>query len=507
MKILTVSQIREADAYTIAHEPIASVDLMERAALKCYNWLIQQYGRNKNYKIFCGTGNNGGDGLVIARLLSAKNINVQTYIVRFSENCSADFCINYDRLVQIKNIQISDITSASEMPPIKQDDVVVDAIFGSGLSKPVRTGIAAEVIGTINKSAASVVAIDIPSGLFGEDNSANDGKIIQAQHTMTFQFPKLSFFYAGNEKYVGNWHVLPIGLHPEFIEKAMVRNYLVEKEDVRAMIRPRKKFSHKGNFGHALLVCGSYGKMGAAVLAARSCIKSGAGLVTSHIPVCGYDIMQSTAPEIMCSIDNGERIITDTIDLKPYNAVGVGPGIGQDEKTQKAIKLLIQNCNCPVVFDADAINILSENQTWLAFVPENSIFTPHPKEFERLAGKSINESQRQALQTDFSKKYGVFVVLKGAYTCISTPSGDCYFNTTGNPGMATAGSGDVLTGIITGLLAQGYSPFAASILGVYVHGFSGDLAAGRYGYEATTAGEIINMLGKAFLKTGASTNK
>lgn len=500
MKILNVAQIREADAYTIANEPIASIDLMERAAAKCSAWLIQHYGRSKNYKVFCGTGNNGGDGLVIARLLTEKNISVETFVVRFSENCSDDFTINFQRLSKIKKIKVSDIKTAEEISSIDKNDIIVDAIFGSGLSKAISGGIVSEVIDAINKSKAEVLAVDIPSGLFGENNSENNGKIIQASQTLTFQVPKLSFFYARNEKYVGKWHVLPIGLHPKFIEQTDVKNYFVEEEDCHALIKTRKKFSHKGNYGHALLVCGSYGKIGAAVLSARACIKSGAGLVTSHIPKCAYIIMQSSMPEIMCSIDAEENIISDTVDIKPYNAVGVGPGIGNDEKTQKSLKLLIQNCSFPVVFDADAINILAENKTWLSFVSKNSIFTPHPKEFERIAGKSSDESERQKLQTEFSKKYGVYVILKGAYTCISTPAGDCYFNSTGNPGMATGGSGDVLTGIITGLLAQGYTSFEASLLGVYIHGLAGDLAAKRYGYEATTASEIINMLGKAFLK-------
>jgi ADP-dependent NAD(P)H-hydrate dehydratase / NAD(P)H-hydrate epimerase len=507
MKILSVSQIREADTFTIAHEPVSSVDLMERAAAKCFSWLVQHYGRSKNYKIFCGTGNNGGDGLVIARMLAEKNVSVETFVVRFSESCSDDFLENLQRLSKIRKIKISDIFSAKEIPSIDKNDIIIDAIFGSGLSKPITAGIAHDVIDTINKSKAEVATVDIPSGLFGEDNSENSGTIIEARHTLTFQFPKLSFFYAGNEKYVGNWHVLPIGLHPEFIAKATATNYFVEEGDCRALIKPRQKFSHKGNFGHALLVCGSYGKMGAAMLAARACIKSGAGLVTSHIPQCGYEIMQSSVPEIMCSIDNDEHVISDNLDLKPYNAVGVGSGIGNDEKTRKALKLLIPNSGGPVVFDADAINILAENKTWLAFVPKKSIFTPHPKEFERLAGKSTNESERKRLQMEFSKKYGVYIVLKGAYTCISTPAGDCYFNSTGNPGMATAGSGDVLTGIITGLLVQGYTSFEASILGVYVHGLAGDLAAKRYGYEATTASEIINMLGKAFLKLDGVNNQ
>lgn len=500
MKILTSQQVREADAYTIANEPINSVDLMERAADKCFNWLVQHYGKNRNYKIFCGTGNNGGDGLAIARLLAEKNISAEIFIVRFSEKCSDDFLTNHQRLLRIKKIKIADITTAQDIPVIAEKDIVIDAILGSGLSKPLTAGIAADLLEAINKSAADVIAVDIPSGLFGEDNSNNKGKIIHAAHTLTFQFPCLSFLFASNEKYVGNWHVLPIGLHPDFIEKTTVSNYMVEEADCRAMIKPRSRFSHKGIFGHALLVCGSYGKMGAAVLAAHACIKSGAGLVTAHVPKSGYKIIQSSLPEIMCSIDEDKHVISNNIDLKDYNAVGVGPGIGKDEKTQKALKLLIQNCSCPLVFDADAINILAENKTWLSFVPKKSIFTPHPKEFERLAGKSSNEYQRQALQTAFSIKYGVYVLLKGAYTCISTPAGDCYFNSTGNPGMATAGSGDVLTGIITGLLAQNYTPFEACILGVYVHGLAGDLSAKRNGYEATTAGEIIKMLGKAFKK-------
>jgi NAD(P)H-hydrate epimerase len=306
--------------------------------------------------------------------------------------------------------------------------------------------------------------------------------------------------FSGNEKYVGKWQVLPIGLHKDFIRDLTVRNFFVEADDCHHMIKPRNNFAHKGNYGHALLVCGSYGKMGAAVLSSRGCIRAGAGLVTTHVPECGYTILQTAVPEIMCEVDSDQKVFSDNIDISTYNAIGVGSGIGKDEKTQKALKLLIQNSGNPMVFDADAINILSENKTWISFVPKNSIFTPHPKEFERLVGKSVNENERQQMQIDFSVKNGVYVVLKGAFTCISTPAGDCYFNSTGNPGMATAGSGDALTGIITGLLAQSYTAFEASILGVYVHGLSGDLAVKQNGYEATTAGDIIGFLGKAFKK-------
>jgi ADP-dependent NAD(P)H-hydrate dehydratase / NAD(P)H-hydrate epimerase len=500
MKILTVDQIRQADAYTIANEPVASIDLMERAATKCFQWILLNPGRHKTFKIFCGTGNNGGDGLVIARLMAEKNMKVETFVVRFSDKSSEDFEVNYNRLSKFKKVSIHEIKSESDLPEIKKSDVIIDAIFGSGLSKPVKEGIAAKTIQHINKAKALVLAIDIPSGLFGDDNRGNDGEIIQAEQTLNFQFPKLSFLFAGSEKYVGRWQVIPIGLHKDFISNAVVKNFLVEMEDCQSIIKPRSRFSHKGTFGHALIVCGSFGKMGAAVLSARSCIRSGAGLVTVHVPGCGYQIMQTANPEIMCDVDSDELVFSDNINIAIYDAVGVGSGIGKDEKTQKALKLLIQNSGNAMVFDADAINILAENKTWISFVPKNSIFTPHPKEFERLVGESKNEYERQELQIEFSKKNGVYVVLKGSYTCISTPAGDCYFNSTGNPGMATAGSGDVLTGIITSLLAQKYSSFESCVLGVYIHGLAGDIAAKQTGYEALIAGDIIDYLGKAFKK-------
>ncbi len=507
MKIPAVGQIREADAYTIKHEPIASIDLMERAAGKCFHWILLNYGRSVTFKMFCGTGNNGGDGLAIARMMAEKNIKVETYVVRISEKCSEDFNVNYQKLAKIKKVKLADIHSDSDFPTIEDNDIIIDAIFGSGLSKPFMEGIAADVIRQINKSKARVLAIDIPSGLFVDENSTNTGEIVHAKQTLTFQFPKLSFLFAGNEPYVGKWQVLTIGLNRDFIRELKVNNYFVEAEDCHDILKPRRNFSHKGTYGHALLVCGSYGKMGAAVLSARSCIRSGAGLVTAYIPECGYEIMQIAAPEIMCEVGLGVDYISTNedfdsgdIDISPYNVIGVGPGIGMGEKTQQELKRIIQNSGNPMVFDADAINILAENKTWLSFVPKHSIFTPHPKEFERLAGKSAHENERQQLQIEFSKKYDVYVVLKGAYTCISTPEGDCYFNSTGNPGMATAGSGDVLTGIITGLLAQKYTSFEACVLGVCVHGLAGDIAAKQLGFEALTANDIINFLGKAFKK-------
>ncbi|MBE0663811.1 MAG: NAD(P)H-hydrate dehydratase [Bacteroidales bacterium] len=500
IKILPAGKIREADTFTITNEPIASVDLMERAAGLCYDWIVKKKPFGKSIKLFCGTGNNGGDGLVIARLLTKAGYNCEVFLVKFSEKCSDDFLINLQRLQESGPSPIQDVLSGDELPVIEPDELVIDAMFGTGLSKPVNT-FPENLIGHINKSGAVVIAIDISSGMFANQlPDSRNGAIIQADYTLTFQFPKLSFFFAESEQYTGIWEVLPIGLHPDFIQSTDTDHFLVEAGDIAALLKPRKRFSHKGNFGHALLVAGSYGKMGAAILAAKACMRTGAGLLTAHIPAKGYNILQTAFPEAMVSIDEEQEYFSGVKDLQPYNAIAIGPGIGTAEQTKTGLKLLIQDCRAPLILDADALNILGENKTWLSFLPPGSILTPHPKEFERIASKSNNSLDRLELQQQFSAKYNVFVILKGAFTSITTPDGTCYFNPTGNPGMASGGSGDVLTGILLGLLAQGYSPLTTCMAGAFLHGFAGDLAAAKRGYEALIASDIIDNLGKAFLK-------
>ncbi|MEI6764432.1 MAG: NAD(P)H-hydrate dehydratase [Bacteroidota bacterium] len=497
MKILAVEQIREADAFTIINEPVSSIDLMERAAGAAFNWLMQRFGRSGSFIIFCGTGNNGGDGLVIARMLAAKNISVKIIIAHFTDKSSIDFSVNLDALKKIRNISINEISQNDVMPVIPKGSIVIDALFGSGLNKPL-SGFAASLVNHMNKSGNNIISIDIPSGLFGDDNTQNDGAIIEAAVTLTFHCPKLAFMFAENFRYTGEWHVIPIGLHREFVQNVPVQNYFLEKADCFSMVKTRQQFSHKGNFGHALLIAGSYGKMGAAVLAASSVLKAGAGLVTAHLPRAGYNIIQTSQPEIMVSVDEHEMFFTGLNDIGDYNAIAVGPGLGSAPETQSALKRLIQNSGVPLIFDADAINILGENKTWIPFVPANSIFTPHPKEFGRLTGTDFNGNGRRKAQVEFSKKHGVYVILKGAYTSISCPDGSCYFNSTGNPGMATAGSGDVLTGILLGLMARGYNSKEACLLGVYLHGLSGDIAAARFGQEFITASLMSDNLYKAF---------
>lgn len=500
MKILPVEKIREADAYTIKNEPIKSIDLMERAAKQCFRWIRKNTDNKQPVKIFCGPGNNGGDGLVIARLLAKKDYDVKVFIVRFTEKGSEDFNTNLKRLQEPELIEISEFRDGDPLPDISPNDLVIDAIFGSGLSRPVK-GFIAQLINKINTSGAITLAIDTPSGLFSDETSKDkNGAIVEADYTLTFQLPKLAFLYPENDRFVGEWHILPIGLMEKFIESVDVRNHIVTIKDAIQLLKPRNKFAHKGTFGHALLIAGGFGKMGAAVMSAKAALRSGAGLVTTHVPKSGHQVIPTAVPESMVSIDEHEAVFSKPPDTGNYNAIGVGPGLGTQKQTQSALKLLIQNAQVPMLFDADAINILGENKTWISFIPKGSIFTPHPKEFERLAGKSSNNFQRHKMQLEFSIKHNVYVVLKGAHTCITTPTGESFFNSTGNPGMATGGSGDVLTGIILGLLAQNYLPKQASILGVYLHGLSGDIAAKRLSQEAMIAGDIIENMGRAFRK-------
>ena len=501
MKILSVDKIREADLFTIQNEPITSIDLMERAANACFYWLITNIPDHKQIKVICGTGNNGGDGMAIARLMALKGYSVEVFLSGTPDKLSPDCRINYDRLLEMTSVGCTVLAENGSLPDFHPtDDIVIDALFGSGLSRPV-TGYLADVIRQVNDQHSITISIDVPSGLFCDETVApsSDPVIVHADHTLTFSPPKLAFFFPENDRFVGNWHLLDIGIMQEFIERTETRNNYIGHSDCKKILRKRNKFSHKGTFGHAYLVCGSKGKMGAAVLSAKACLRSGPGLVTIHIPQSGNTILQTAVPEAMLSLDADEDIFSGLPDLSAYSSIAIGPGIGQAVGTSRALKLMMQNSTIPLIVDADAINILGENKTWIPFIPKDSIFTPHPKEFERLAGKSSNDFDRNKLQREFSIKHSAYVVLKGAHTAITTPEGNCYFNTTGNPGMATGGSGDVLTGILAGIKAQGYSSLETCLLGVYIHGLAGDIAATEFGQEALIAGDIIKYLGNSFL--------
>lgn len=498
MKIFTSGQVRKIDTYTIENEPIASIDLMERASIQIASWITEMFDNSHPFIFLIGPGNNGGDGLAVARMLMEKNYLVEVLLVRISDKISADARTNLDRLREIPGVKISEVEEVSSVVVEDTGTILVDALFGSGLTRRV-SGLARDVITSVNELPNLRIAIDIPSGLFGEDNTDNDpDAILQADFTLALQAPSLSFFFAENQAYVGNWEVLPIGLHPIIMEEEESPWHYIQAGHVSDLLKPRMKFAHKGTFGHCLLIAGCYGMMGAAVLAARACLHSGAGLVTGHVPRFGYKILQTTVPEALISIDESDIIFTGVPGLEPFSAVGIGPGLGCKPNTGRAILELIKSVKVPLVIDADALNILSEHPEWISLLPEDTILTPHPREFERLAGIAETGYDRVRMQIDFAIRHKVIVVLKGAHTSIACPDGSCWFNTTGNPGMATAGSGDVLTGIILSLLGQGYIPRDAAILGVYLHGLAGDLASEASSEEYLIAGDIIESLGFAF---------
>ncbi|MGV8096764.1 MAG: NAD(P)H-hydrate dehydratase [Mangrovibacterium sp.] len=499
MKIFTTRQIAEIDRFTIEHEPVSDVDLMERAALQIVNWLIHKIQVSRKLLFYAGPGNNGGDAMAIARMMANRNYTCELFLLDLGKELKGSPAINLKRLEDQGKVKITRIASEADLTAIPSDAVVIDGLFGSGLGRPL-DGLAEKVVAAINASGVPVVAIDIPSGLFGEDNSSNDlSKVVKASYTLTFQFPKLSFFFPEHETLLGQWEVLPIDLHPEAITMTETPFYFLNSGFIASKLIKRNKFAHKGNFGHALLIAGSRCKIGAAVLASRACLHGGVGLLTTHVPNPAVPIIQTAVPEAMCSADASDLMFTEFPDLSLFTAVGVGPGIGVKPNCQKALRELLEKKPGKIVLDADALNILSTQREWLDLLPENAILTPHPKEFERLTGLVKDSWSRLQLQLQFSEKYKVIVVLKGAYTSITSPKGHVFFNTTGNPGMATAGSGDVLTGLILGLLAQPYSHEDAALLGVYLHGLAGDIAAGQNGQEALTSGDITDNLGKAFM--------
>lgn len=494
MKIFSAAQIKAWDAYTIEQEPIASINLMERAATACCKWLIGKNFGKFHFRIFCGKGNNGGDGLAIARLLLAHECLVTIYILEQGKTGSADFQANLARLHEYTT-DIHFIQSPDFFPAIKADDIVIDALYGTGLNKAPES-ICQKLIEHINESAAVKVSVDMPTGLYA-DRSSKGNSIIRANHTLSFQNYKLALLLAENEIYFGEVHLLHIGLHPAFEQNEPAAFELLEEAFIRQVYRPRSAFSHKGNFGHAALFCGSKGMMGAAVLAALGCLRSGAGKLTSFVPECGYGILQTAVPEAMTFV-TGENELSTPIETGHFDAIGIGPGIGTSYSSSEVIATIFERTKSPMVIDADALNILSQKNELLQRIPKHSILTPHPKEFERLFGKTENEFERLALAVTKSKELNIYLVLKGHHTVICSPQGIGYFNSTGNAGMATAGSGDVLTGILTGLLAQGYSPLHAALSGVYLHGLSGDLAAQELTQEAMIAGDIIRFIAPAF---------
>jgi NAD(P)H-hydrate epimerase len=508
MKIFSVEQIRRLDEYTIEHEPIPSIELMERASRTFFQWFEKKFpGKQRRVFVFAGPGNNGGDGLAIARMLSRDFYEVKAFLLKMGAELSTDCASNFKTLKKYRYCPYEEIEKGAKMPVLPEGCIVIDAIFGSGLSRPVE-GYWADLIEHLNSLNITRVSVDIPSGMFADQPT--QGVCILADYTFSFEMPKLSFFFGENYHRVGEWSYGSIGLHPAFIKKEPTNWHLVDEALVKPILHRRKKFDHKGMFGHALLVAGGYGKVGAAILASRACLRSGAGLVTVHAPKCAYEILQIAFPEAMVSVDDHQFAVTSMHEnVSKFKAIGIGCGIGTNELTARGMAELLKKVNYPVVLDADGLNLLAGHPDFFSLVPHGSILTPHPKEFERMFGATADHFAANELLRCKARELGLYILLKGANTAIACPDGNCYFNSTGNPGMATGGSGDVLTGILTGLLAQGYSPFEACVLGVFLHGFAGDLAAEDLQQEALLASDITDHLGKAFiyLKQGLNTGK
>lgn len=497
-KIFTTEQIRACDQFTITNEPITSIDLMERAATAVFIYLNQAIETNC-FEIYCGQGNNGGDGLAVARMLTEADKKVKVFIIKEKEQGSNDFEKNLQRLYQFPKIELKFIEANSDFKNTESSAVIIDALLGTGLKQEAK-GLIKEAINFINAQKNDIIAIDVPSGLLCDEPVNQESSIVKATVTLSFQFMKLAYLFPENYKFTGKIKLLDIGLSFKFISEEKVKHFFIDHEAISAVMPKRQRFAHKGNFGHALIIAGSKGKNGAALLTAKACLKSGAGLLTLHSGFNLQNALNCFLPSAMFHADTHAEIITELPELGSYSAIGAGCGVGVENQTKAVLKLLIQQCKVPLLLDADALNILAENKTWLSFLPSGAVLTPHPKEFERLCGKWNNSFERLQMQKDFSSKYNCYVVFKGAYTCISTPLGNCYFNSTGNAGMAKGGSGDVLTGIITGLLAQGVLAAEACILGVYVHGLAGDLALENEGELSMLPEDLIANLGQAFLK-------
>jgi len=501
MKLFQCRKIKELDQYTIEHEPITSIELMERAATAIATEIMKRWDNNTPFVVFAGPGNNGGDALAVARLLADKWYNVEVFLFNTSNKLSDDCTANRDRLTTMDNISFNEVTKQFTPPTLTDRHIIIDGLFGSGLNNPLSGGFA-NLAKYINAAPAKVISIDIPSGLNGDGNRFDvfPNIFVKANYTFSLQLPKLAFFFAENEDVVGEWSVLDIGLSKEGMESIDSDYSILEEEQVKALIKTRNKFAHKGDFGHALLIAGSYGMAGASILSARACLRSGVGLLTVHTPLYNMPILQTSVPEAMTEADFDEFAFANVVDVENYQAIGIGPGLGQKEETQIALLQQIKHIQSPLVMDADALNILSHHKEYLQNLPTETILTPHPKELERLIGRCTNSYERLQKAIQLAATIHVTIVLKGAYSAIISPEGSCIFNPTGNPGMATGGSGDVLTGIILGLLAQGYSTAESSIIGTYVHGMAGDIAAKQWGIIGMTAMNIVDALPLAWKK-------
>lgn len=494
MKIFSSEKLREWDTYTIMQHYNNSAELMETAA-KSAAFDMEIMDLSGTCAVFCSTGNNGGDGLCIAKLLSEKDFDVTIFIVGDPAEGSDDF-LHYMKGIIETDIPVQFLSANNFKFEIDSAATIIDCIFGIGINRPIE-GWVGQLIDYINTLSNVVFSLDLPSGLLPDLVATQTGSIILADTTFTLSTPKLAFMFQENYKFVGEFFITNIGLDPNFHQAQESEFTFYDDSDVRNDFITRNKFSHKNTFGHVRIIAGSKGKMGAALLSSRAAMRAGAGLVTVSTPGCGLDILQTALPEAMCEADTSQEVLSNLSYDKKYSATAIGPGIGQAPETSLMLRKLLKDADRPLVIDADALNIIA-SKTMINDIPANSILTPHIGEFDRLFGKHENSFDRFHTLRQKAIELQLIIVLKGAYTAVAFPNGSINFNSTGNVGMATAGSGDVLTGIIVSLLAQGYSPEAAARFGVYLHGNAGDIASGEMSYESVIASDIIESLPETF---------
>lgn len=501
MKIFTSQAIQEIDGATCEAQRISSIDLMERAASAVSCELVSRFLPSQRFVVMAGPGNNGGDALAVARMLIEQGYRkVEVFLFNVSGKLSHDCDEERKKLITIDGVDFTEVTREFSPPFLCEKDVVIDGLFGSGLNQPLMGGFVS-VARYINESGAYVVSIDLPSGLFGEWNShINRRDMVHANLTLAFQMPRLSFFFEENNDVLGEWKLLDIDLDETKIKETASDYILVEARNIRPLLHKRLPFTGKRDYGSALIFAGSTGMMGAAVMCARAVLKSGAGLATVHGAAGGLPILQTAVPEAMFEPDRNDHFITDMTVHHVHQAVAAGPGIGTNDQTLSALEKLLKTGVTPLVLDADALNCISRQPDLLDLLPTKTIITPHIGEFDRLFGEQRSSEDRLKTAIEMARKYNIIIVLKGHYTATVRPTGRVYINPTGNPGMATAGSGDVLTGVITAFLAQGYRPEHAATIGVYVHGLAGDLAAEDIGEFGLTAGDIASYVGRAIRK-------
>ena len=513
MKLLKADEMKAIDRRASSEFGIPSIILMENAGLRTLEVIEEILGETKNRMIviLAGKGNNGGDGLVIARHLINSGAVVETYLTGEVEELTQDSRINYEILLKM-GARIFPLSSEKDldllMLSLMNADLIVDALYGIGFKGSLNQ-FDSRLVKMVNWCRAPVVAVDIPSGVEADTGRVN-GEAIKASHTVTFALPKIGLVLEPGKEYVGTLSVADISIPAVLLEDKTIKTNLISEAMLGALIKPRSANSHKGTYGHALLVGGSPGMVGAVMMSSQAALRTGAGLVTAAVPESLTAVVDSSLMEVMTAPlgQTGQSAIAlealPAIEnlLGTVSVCAVGPGMSRYPEAGAIVRHILERSGVPLVIDADGLNALENDVTVLKDRQVPIVLTPHPGEMARLTGKTIEEIQSHRLEIaqTFAEEWGVTLVLKGNKTIIANPSGEVYINISGNPGMATAGSGDVLTGIITGLIAQGLKPQDAAFAGVYLHGLAGDLAAQIKGEPGLIAGDLISCIPEVLKK-------